>query len=326
MAIKKPGIYFTGSLIFMIGLVICLQLKANGIAKSVVNFVSAVHPDTNSLNGVIDFHCHTGPDVTPRLINDLQLARLAKQAGMRGIVLKNHYTTTADRAQLAMEEVSGIEVFGGIVLNRSVGGINAEAVRRMVQVEGHRGKVVWLPTADAEYGIGHAPGHRPYVAVVKDGKPVPELAEVFEVIAQNDLVFETGHSSPEESLILIKAAKLAGVKNIVVTHAMLQGANMDQLKQMAAMGAVMECCFQPGGLPGAKSNSPVSVKSFANAIKTIGAEHFLIDSDLGQKGNPTHPDGMRTFIAALKADGLTEHEIDLVARKNPAKLLGLDAN
>jgi hypothetical protein len=280
--------------------------------------------DTNELAGAIDFHCHTGPDVTPRSLNDLQLTRLAKQVGMRGIVLKNHYTTTADRAQLAMEEVGGIEVFGGIVLNRSVGGINAEAVRRMAQVDGHRGKVVWLPTGDSEYGIGNAPGHRPYVSVVKDGKPVPEMAEVFQVIAQNNLVFETGHSSPRESLILIPEAKQAGVKNIVVTHAMLQGATIDQMKQMADMGAVIECCFQPGGLPNAKAASPVSVPAMAHAIKTIGAAHFLIDSDLGQPGNPSHPDGMRTFITALKANGLTEQDIDLVARKNPAKLLGLN--
>jgi microsomal dipeptidase-like Zn-dependent dipeptidase len=279
--------------------------------------------DTNSLHGVIDFHSHTGPDATPRAINDLQLARLAKSAGMRGIVLKNHYTMTADRAELAMQEVGGIEVFGGIVLNRAVGGINAEAVNRMVQFDGHRGKVVWLPTGDSEYGVGHAPGHRPYVSVVKDGKPVPELDEIFKIIAQNNLVLETGHSSPEESLIIIAAAKQAGVKNIVVTHAMLQGANMEQMKQMAAMGAVIECCFQPGGLPGAKNAGKVSVPAFANAIKTIGAGHFLIDSDLGQKGNMLHPDGMRAFIAALKANGLTEQQIDLVARKNPATLLGL---
>ncbi len=307
MTLNRMALFFTGILILFTSLA-----------------WSQIPADTNSLHGVIDFHAHTGPDATPRSINDLQLVRLAKQAGMRGLVLKNHYFMTADRAELAMEEVGGIEVFGGIVLNRSAGGINAEAVRRMVQFEGHRGKVIWLPTIDAENAVGHAPGHQPYVSVVKDGKPVPELAEVFLLAAQNNLVLETGHSSPEESLTLIAAAKQAGVKNIVVTHVLLQGANIDQMKQMAAMGAVMECCFQPGGLPGAPVNSPVSVSACARAIKAIGAEHFIIDSDLGQKGNPLHPDGLRAFISALKADGLSEHEIDLVARKNPAKLLGLD--
>lgn len=277
---------------------------------------------TNPLSGVIDFHCHTAPDVTARSISDIDLARLAKKEGMRGIVLKNHYFMTAGRAQIAMQEVPGIEVFGGIVLNRSVGGINAEAVRRMAQFEGHRGKVVWLPTIDAENSFEHAPGPRQFVSVVKDGKPVPEMAEVFQVIAKNDLVFETGHSSPAESLILIPAAKAAGIKNIVVTHAMLLGATLDQMKQMAAMGAVIEFCFQPAGLPNAKDKGGIA--GYANVIKTLGAEHFIIDSDLGQKNNPLPPDGLRAFIAALKAAGLTEYEIDLIARKNPAKLLGLD--
>jgi len=280
--------------------------------------------DTNSLTGVIDFHCHTGPDATPRALSGLELARQAKQAGMRGIVLKNHYISTAAVAQLAMQEVGGIEVFGGIVLNRAVGGINAEAVRRMVQFDGHRGKVVWLPTGDAENVIGHAPGHAPFVPVVVDGKPVPEMAEVFQIIAKNNLVFETGHSSPIESLILLAAAKQAGVKNMLVTHAMLLGATIDQMKQMVALGAIIECCFQPGGLPGAKPNGPTSISAFAQAIKTIGAEHFLIDSDLGQKGNPLPQDGMRTFITELKAAGLSEQEIGWIARKNPARLLGLD--
>jgi predicted metal-dependent TIM-barrel fold hydrolase len=103
---------------------------------------------------------------------------------------------------------------------------------------------------------------------------------------------------------------------------MLLGATLDQVKQMAAMGAIIEFCFQPAGLSYAKN--PATIANYANIIKTVGAEHFIIDSDLGQKNNPLHPDGMRTFIAQLKANGLTEHDIDLIARKNPAKLLGLD--
>jgi hypothetical protein len=303
--LKRAGLVFAGLLLTNL---VWAQTSAN----------------TNPLSGVIDFHCHTGPDVTARAISDIDFAKLAKKEGMRGIVLKNHYFMTADRAQIAMQEVPGIEVFGGIVLNRSVGGINAEAVRRMAQFEGHRGKVVWLPTVDAENGFEHAPGPRQFVSVVKDRKPVPEMAEVFQVIAKNNLVLETGHSSPSESLILIAAAKAAGVKNIIVTHAMLLGATYDQMKQMAAMGAMIEFCFQPAGLPNAKNKGAMA--SYANVIKSIGAEHLIIDSDLGQKNNPLPPDGLRTFIVALKGNGLSEHDIDLIARRNPAKLLGLEVS
>jgi len=287
--------------------------------------------DTDILAGAIDFHCHTSPDINVRSLNDLQLVRLAKQAGMRALVLKNHYTMTADRAELAMQEVGGIEVFGGVVLNRSVGGINAEAVRQMVQFEGHRGKVVWLPTVDAENIVGHAAGHRPYVPVVVNGKPVPELAGVFELIAKNDMVFETGHSSPQESLILIAAAKQAGIKKIVVTHAMALGATLNQMKQMAAMGAIIECCWlnyisKPNLATGAKSKGNQQlVNNCANTIKTIGSEHFLISSDMGQKGYPTQPEALHDFMTMLKTGGLNNADINNIARKNPARLLGLDA-
>ena len=98
-----------------------------------------------SLEGVVDLHFHTGPDSRPRSVDDIEASRLAAAAGMRAILLKNHFTMTADRAALAMGQVDGLEIFGGLVLNRAVGGINPEAVRQMAAFSGGRGKVVWLP-------------------------------------------------------------------------------------------------------------------------------------------------------------------------------------
>jgi hypothetical protein len=274
-----------------------------------------------SLEGVIDFHAHSAPDVTSRSINSFAVVRLAKAAGMRAVVLKNHYVSTAAIAQLAMLEVGGIEVFGGIVLNRSVGGINPEAVRRMVEVEGHRGKIVWCPTFDAENQVRFSKSNQPFVAVVKDAHPVPALAEVFQLAAQHDLIFATGHSSPAESLILLESARQAGVKRLLVTHVLSDAtrATTEQMKLMAGLGATMEFTWLAhlGG-------KPVPVSDCIKAIQAVGAEHFLISSDLGQPGNPMHTEGLRAFIAALKTGGISEREIDLLTRKNPAHLLGLD--
>ena len=265
------------------------------------------------LAGVIDFHVHSGPDTKPRSVNDLEIARIAKREGMRGLVLKNHFTMTADRAALVMQEVDGLEVFGGVVLNRPVGGLNAEAVRTMVAMEGKRGKVVWLPTTDAEHDRTRMRENTPFVAVVKNGKPVSELTEIFRIIAENDVVLETGHSSPEESLILIPAAKQLGVQRIVVTHAMSSGANLAQMKRMGELGAIIECQY----------GDVAAIARYADAIKAIGAEHFLISSDLGQPQSPIHTTGMKMFIMRLLDDGITQQQIDLMAKTNPAKLLGL---
>jgi hypothetical protein len=289
-------------------------------------------PPVNPLAGVIDFHCHSAPDTVPRSLNDLELVRLARRSGLRGLVLKNHYTSTADRAQLAMQEVGGIEVFGGIALNRAVGGINAEAVRKMIEMEGGRGRVVWLPTFDAENNVRWAKENRPFVSVIRNGALVPELGEILDLVARNDLVLATGHSSVEESLRIIDEAKRRGVKRIVVTHAMADpvAASAEQLRSLAQTGAIIECVWNthvsgPNAVvASARANRQVTVSEYARAIKAIGAGHFLISSDLGQQLNPTHPDGLRSFIAGLLAEGLTPRDIDLVARKNPARLLGLD--
>src|SRR3954447_840688 len=155
-------------------------------------FVPAQSTAPNPLAGVIDFHCHVAPDPTPRPITEFDLARFAKRAGMRALVIKSHYLMTADRAQVVMQELGGIEIFGGVVLNRSVGGINPEVVLKMSQIDGHRGKVVWLPTFDSEAQVKSENSNLPFVPVIKDGKPVPELAEVFKLVAANDMVLATG--------------------------------------------------------------------------------------------------------------------------------------
>ncbi|HVS71724.1 MAG TPA: DUF6282 family protein [Phycisphaerae bacterium] len=303
-----------------------------GLGAMAVAQTAATKPGDDVLKGVIDFHCHSGPDVIGRSINDFELVRQARAAGMRAIVLKNHYTMTADRAQLAEQEIGGIEVFGGIVLNRSVGGLNPEAVRKMVQMDGRRGRVVWLPTFDSEAQVKASGEQRPFVSVVKDGQVAPELKEIMQICAQDHLILAMGHSSASDSLVILPEAKKAGVTRLIVTHAMSVpgGATDEQLKRMAALGAYVEMTWL-ATLPGSSTRpsakglaGQVSVADYVRVIKMIGAEHVLISSDMGQMQRPTHVSAMRSFVLALKAGGLTDAEIDLVARKNSAKLLGLD--
>ena len=270
-----------------------------------------------SLAGVIDFHAHSGPDSRPRSVNDVEAARAAQAAGMRGLVLKNHYTTTAGRAALAMARVDGIELFGGVTLNRSMGGLNAEAVRHMVWDEGGRGKVVWLPTFDAEYYVTRDGSSEPFVSVVVDGRPAPELEEIFGLVAEHDLVLCTGHSAPEEVLLLLPEMQRLGVENILITHVFGQQPTLDQMRQMADAGAVMEIDWL------AVYSGGRTIEDYVEAIDAIGAEHFLMSSDLGQAGNPLHADGLRDYVLALRGAGVSDADIDTMLRINPARLLGL---
>ena len=270
------------------------------------------------LTGVIDMHVHAGPDSRPRAMNDWEAVQMAENAGLRGVLLKNHFTMTADRAALAAQLVDSLLVFGGVALNRSVGGVNPEAVRQMAAFSGGRGKVVWLPTFDSQFFITKEGITDPFVPVMKDGKPVKGLLEVFSLIAKNNLVLAMGHSSPQEVLALIPFARAEGVENILITHVFGQDASFSQIQQMAATGAIMELDWL------AAYTDPLILNDYVEVIQSVGAESFIISSDFGQEGNPDHASGMRAFIAALRSREISQQQIDLMAKQNPAKLLGLD--
>jgi len=282
----------------------------------------AITASAQTLSGVIDIHVHSDPDSTPRSIDAIDAAKLAHSRGMRGLVLKNHYEPTASLAYLVRKEVPGIELFGGIDLNRTVGGINAAAVEHMTRVKGGWGRVVWMPTFDAENQVRFSKENRPFVSVSKNGQLLPEVKEVIALIARNNLVLATGHSSAQEGLVLVRAAKDLGVKRMVVTHAMLAPVKMtvEQMKQAAAMGAYVE--FVYNALIG--PNKSFGLQEYAAAIRAVGPEHCILSSDLGQAGNPLHPDGLVAFFRGLRGQGFSEAEIDRMSKTNPARLLGLE--
>lgn len=274
-----------------------------------------------SLNGVIDIHVHSDPDSVPRSIDAIDIARLAKSRGMRGLVLKNHYESTASIAYLVRKEVPGIEIYGGIDLNGTVGGINPAAVERMTMVKGGWGRVVWMPTFDAENQVRYSKENRPSVPVARNGQLLPEVREVIASIAKHHLVLATGHSSPAEVLMLIREGRRQGVEHMVVTHAMLAPVRMSiaQMREAAAEGAYIE--FVYNALIGA--NRMFDVPEYAAAIRQVGPQSAILSSDLGQAGNPLHPDGLATFFTGLKRSGFSTSEMDQMSKANPARLLDL---
>jgi hypothetical protein len=285
-------------------------------------FLIAATSHAQSLRGVIDLHVHADPDSVPRSIDAVDLARLAKSRGMRALVLKSHWEPTASLAFLVRKAVPGIEIFGGIDLNRSVGGINPTAVERMASIKGGSGGVVWMPTFDAENQVRYSKEDRPFVSVAKGGELLPEVKEVIGIIARRRLTLETGHSSPAECLALIREARRQGVARIVVTHAMFApvGMSIPEMQAAAKEGAYLE--FVYGALIGA--NRAFEIGDYVKAIRAVGARSCILASDLGQAGNPLHPDGLAAFFKALRGAGISQADIDLMSKTNPAKALGLD--
>ncbi len=278
----------------------------------------ALSAPAQTLTGAIDMHAHSDPDGTPRKIDAIDLARLAKERGMRAIVLKNHYEPTQSLAYIVRKEVPGIEVFGGISLDLTVGGVNPAAVEWMTKVKGGYGRVVWLPTFDSEAQVKLQKQQRPFARVVKDGKVTPEVAQVIAIAARHNLVLETGHSSGSEDLVIIREAKRQGVERVMVTHALTNPGGpltLSEIKEAAKLGAYIELVW--GGL------SEDLLQKDVEVIHAVGPGLVVLSSDLGQPANPLHPDGLLAMYKGLVAHGISVAEVDQMSKTNPAKLLGL---
>lgn len=273
------------------------------------------------LVGAIDIHVHNLPDDRPRSIDAIDVAKLASSRRMRAIVLKNHYESTAGLVYLVRKLVPGVEVFGGIDLNLTVGGINPAAVEHMTRVTGGWGRVVWMPTFDAENQVRYSKENRPFVSVSGNGELLPAVKQVIALIAKHGLVLATGHSSSAEGLMLLREGRRQGVQHMVVTHALNAPVLMDlpQMQEAAKLGAFIE--FVGSSL--AAADAEARIARFADAIRKVGPEFCILSSDLGQQGNALPPDGFGAFLVALRAKGFTVEEMDRMSKQNPARLLGL---
>ena len=273
------------------------------------------------LAGAIDVHVHSYPDDRPRSIHAIDVAKLARTRGMRAIVLKNHYESTAGTAYLVRQVIPDIEVFGGVALNLTVGGINAAAVDHMARVSGGWGRIVWMPTFDAENQVRFSKENRPSVSVSRNGELLPEVKTVIGLIAKHNLVLATGHSTPAEGLMLLREARQQGVRQMIVTHAIQAPVLMSvpQMKEAASLGAFIEFV---GGAPEGQG-AAARLDGIAEAIRQVGAASSILSSDLGQMGNPLPPDGFATFIEALRKRGFSDSDLTTMSKQNPARLLGL---
>ena len=236
---------------------------------------------------------------------------------------------TATLAYTVRRQVPDFETFGGIVLNRTVGGINARAVEHMTEVTGGWGRVVWFPTRDSEHGVAGNVAEdpslkRPFVSVSKSGELLPEVKDVIAVIAEHQLVLETGHSSPEESLLLLAEGQRQGVEHMMVTHGAFE-MSLEQMQEAVKLGGFIEFVYR--SIPMREGASARwSPSELAQLLRTIGVEWCVLSSDLGNPVNAMPTDGFGEFMSKMLAAGMTERELAQMTKDNPARLLGLPVN
>ena len=267
-----------------------------------------------ALTGAIDIHLHVDPDSAQRPIDAIDVAKLARSRGMRGIVLKNHYDPTAGVAFLVRKEVPGLEVFGGIDLNLTVGGINVAAVEHMTEIKGNWGRIVWMPTHDSENAVRASKQNRRFVSVARNGELLPEVKEIISVIAKRGLVLATGHSSPEEGLMLVREGRRQGVEHIVVTHPLDAPVHMTlgQMQEAAKLGAFLEFDYRR-----ALEHEQVE------AMRKIGPESCILAEFWSDRSTYAGLDGVAKFVSTLGSHGFTKQQLARMMKENPARLLGL---
>lgn len=271
------------------------------------------------IKGLIDMHIHTAPDVGPRLLNDIEAASSARDAGMQAILIKSHYTLTADRASIAELEVGGIRVFGGLVLNAAVGGLNPEAVETALRMGA---KEIWMPTISARHVHSQRGENRGISVFTKDGKFSPELYEIIKLIIKHNAILATGHLSPEESLALVAYAQDIGLHKFLVTHpeaAFIQMPIQTQ-KDIASKGVFFERCYVDTTQV---MDNPIRIRGIVKAIREVGVESTVLTTDFGQIGNPPPVEGMRSYLSDLITCDFKLHELRQMAEENPAYLLDL---
>ena len=273
------------------------------------------------LHGAADLHVHSAPDIDPRRFNDFELAQEAARTGMSALLIKSHQFSTVERAWLVSRVVKNINVFGGIVLNDTVGGFNPRAVEVAL---GLGAKQVWMPTRSA---LNHRRAHGVHdgLTVLGDDRRLkPEVERILELIAPTDCILGTGHLSPEESCVLIEAARAAGVQRILVTHPewSVTSFPIALQRQLAALGNVwFERCFVSTTHRCGHTPWPV----IENAIADVGVDTTVIATDLGQPDTPPPAEGLRLYADKLCSAGFATDDVRRMMRDNPLSLLGLPA-
>lgn len=275
-----------------------------------------------ALIGAIDLHAHFGPDSYARQWDAFEVVKLAKERGMRGVVLKNHWSESAGLATLIRKYgTQGIEVFGSVTLDTPVGGVNPMAVRYMSDVEGTWGRIVWMPTHDSEHEVTYTKETRAKAVVSRNGTLIPDVFEVLDLIKARNLTLATGHVTPEEALMIMGEAKKRGITRIIVTHPMLgpQFTNMSlaQMQESVKLGGAIEITAGTLTREGAGGTRAIE------AIKALGTQNVFVGSDSGLVGTPNHADALAMAAKTLRAAGFSEQDLTRMFKDTPARLVGL---
>ena len=289
------------------------------------------------LVGAIDLHCHSGPSVMPRSLDHIEALQDAAQAGMRAMLIKDHYYSATPITELLNRQYGhlGVTLLSGVPLNNALGGFNIYAVDHGIQLGA---RLVWMPTFTAKNhidanakskGFPHTQKTllepEPLTVLDANGKLIDKVKPILDLIAEHDVVLSGGHLHITEIFPLFEEAKKRGVKRLLVNHpTFLIGCTHDDIRTLVQMGAYIEhsfCMFIEIKRGKAPMMPPEELDLL---IKAAGVDRTILSSDLGQAGNDRPVDGFRNIIGTCIDLGYSDADIRQMISKNSADLIGLD--
>jgi imidazolonepropionase-like amidohydrolase len=255
------------------------------------------------IKGAIDIHIHIGPDPNRRRrLTAYEAAIQAKEAGMRGIVLKSHDYITTPVTYLVQQLVPFTVEMAGKIQTR----------------------IVWMPTFSSQCDMEKRKIDGKGIRIVDgSGKILPVVTEILGLMIKYDMTLSTGHISTEEIFALLEEGERIGVRRMVITHPLSVSfgcrASIEDQKKMIREGVFIEHCF----IATMPTSDRIDPQRIVEAMRAVGPEHCIMSTDFGQIFNPTPVEGLRMYIETLMRYGITEDEIVTMVQKNPARALGL---
>lgn len=280
----------------------------------------------------IDLHVHIGPEIIPRKYTVEELDKFEK-GRLYGAVLKNHFYPTS--YLIKSTKAKNIKLFGSVVLNNFIGGLNKEAVyASSLLLESPL--MVWFPTINAEQFLKQSEYEIPPEWVEgslkksrraslvngikitdKNNKINENALEVLRMIKSTNSILATGHISWQESVALIEKAQELGIKKIIVTHPIYQRIDMPVRvqKQLVLMGAKIELCYSMYSI------DKIPMEKIVRQIREVGPDNCVLSSDVGQKFSPPPSKALYDFASKLYSLGIPFNDLEVMLVKNTRTLL-----
>ncbi|GIH22625.1 hypothetical protein Aph01nite_09350 [Acrocarpospora phusangensis] len=286
------------------------------------------------LDGTVDLHCHSGPSPFPRRFDHVEASYDGARINMRAILCKSHHHNTvmdllAMRTPLADAPTP---MYGGVALNSEVGGVNPSAVAVAITMGG---RCVWGPTVSAaqhrrahshDDGFPSATGdlHEKEVSIFDEtGDISADTHLVTRLVAEAGILLTGGHLDGESMKAFFRTARDNGVRRMLLHHPdFIVNASETDIEEMLTYGAFVEhelSMYHP------KVPAPAwPIERLVDWIEKIGPERTVINSDLGQQGNPLPVDAYLLIVQQLLDHGVPEADIRQMICRNTAYLLGLE--